>query len=219
MIDQNSLQEQRRSHLIAQIKEHGIKNQPLLKALMRVPRHLFIPDAQSHLAYEDSPLPIDCHQTISQPYIVAVMIEAAEVHKEDTVLEIGTGSGYNAAVLSLLCRDVYTIEIHDLLQKKAHDLFKLLHYSNIHSKVGDGFFGWKEKGPFDVIIMTAATPHVPEPLLNQLKLGGRLILPFGPLPNQELVKITRTDQGFLSENLLPVRFVPLTRTPERKSAL
>ncbi len=213
-MNQDNIQDMRRLNMVAQIKESDIKNPPLLKALTHVPRHLFVPDAEAHLAYENCPLPIDCHQTISQPYIVAFMIDAADVHKEDTVLEIGTGSGYNAAVLSLLCRDVYTLEIHAPLQRKAASLFKSLHYNNIHSKIGDGFFGWEEAGPFDVIIITAATDHIPEPLLEQLKPQGRLIIPFGPPFHQTLLKITKTDQGFLKESLIPVIFVPLTHPPQ-----
>ncbi|MBS0185031.1 MAG: protein-L-isoaspartate(D-aspartate) O-methyltransferase [Proteobacteria bacterium] len=212
------IQEQRRLNMVARLKNHGIKNQPLLKALTHIPRHLFVANSESHLAYEDSPLPIECHQTISQPFIVAYMIENANVHKEDTVLEIGTGSGYNAAVLSLLCREVYTIEIHPLLQKKAQALFKTLHYSNIHSKIADGAFGWPEAGLFDVIIVTAAADYIPQPLLQQLKPQGRLLMPFGSASQQTLIKITRTDQGFVKESLLPVQFVPLTRLPERNIA-
>ncbi len=166
-------------------------------------------------AYEDHPLPIGLKQTISQPYIVAYMTQSLQLQKSDRVLEIGTGSGYQAAVLGELAQEVYTIEIIPQLGERSKKLLADLGYRNIHVRVGDGYQGWPDKAPFDAIIVTAAPPKLPQPLLDQLKIGGRMIIPVGNT-RQELVFIRRTENGYDRKNVLPVAFVPMTGEAQRK---
>lgn len=191
-----------------QIKDRGVTDKAVIKAMKKVKRHLFVPPEIEDLAYQDSPLPIGERQTISQPYIVAFMTEAARLKKTDRVLEVGTGSGYQAAVLAELVKEVYTIEIIKRLADTARYRLKEMGYKNIHVKWGDGYKGWPEEAPFDAIIVTAAPDTVPEGLLKQLKLGGRMVVPVGSF-YQELYLITKTEDGYNKESLLPVRFVPM----------
>lgn len=198
-----------------QIVSRGVSDRAVLDAMRKVARHLFVPVDEIENAYYDHPLPIGNDQTISQPYIVALMSELARPKPESKILEIGTGSGYQAAVLAEIVQSVYTIEIIEPLSKRSEQLLKKLGYKNIHCKIGDGYFGWKEHAPFDAIIVTAAPSKTPEPLLNQLKIGGRLIIPVGDIW-QELLVITRTEKGFDKQSIIPVRFVPMTGEAEKK---
>jgi protein-L-isoaspartate(D-aspartate) O-methyltransferase len=191
-----------------QIMARGVRDPRVLEALREVPRHLFVPKEMQSLAYTDEPLPIGYGQTISQPYVVAFMSEALELKPQDRVLEIGTGSGYQAAVLAHLAREVYSIEIIEPLAKEAAQRLRQLGYANLHLRTGDGYRGWPEAAPFDAIIVTAAPEHVPPPLVEQLREGGRLVLPLGGA-EQALIRIRRTRQGIRKETLLPVRFVPM----------
>jgi len=186
-----------------------VQDPRVLAAMRKVPRHEFVPAAERRRAYEDSPLPIGHGQTISQPFIVALMAEVAEIGPEDKVLEIGTGSGYGAAVLAELAKDVFTIEILDALAVEAGHTLDRLGYGNVYVRSGDGYGGWPEEAPFDAIVVTAAPPEVPGPLKNQLKVGGKLVCPVGTR-SQQLRVITRTPEGFVEEPLLHVRFVPMT---------
>ncbi|MFQ5991900.1 MAG: protein-L-isoaspartate(D-aspartate) O-methyltransferase, partial [Nitrospiraceae bacterium] len=174
-----------------------------------VPRHRFVPEVQAAWAYEDTPLPIGYGQTVSQPSLVALMVEALELRYDEKVLEIGTGSGYEAAILAEIVDKVLTIEIVEPLAKRAAGALVALGYNNVRVRVGDGYQGWPEEAPFDAIIVTAASDHVPQPLLEQLAIGGRLILPLGGFM-QELVLIRRTEEGFYRTRLISVRFVPMT---------
>ena len=174
-----------------QIAARGVREPRVLDAMRRVPRHLFVPEALRAAAYEDSPLPIGHGQTISQPFIVAWMTEALQVTPQSRVLEIGTGSGYQAAVLSLVVADVYTIEIVAPLAESARHTLESLGYTNVHAMVGDGYAGWPEHAPFDAIIVTAAPDHVPQPLIDQLRVGGRLVVPVGGRGAQQMTVITR----------------------------
>lgn len=186
-------------------------SEPVRQALLEVPRHAFVPDALQDAAYDDGPLPIGEGQTISQPYIVAIMTELLALAPEHRVLEIGTGSGYQTAILSRLVRQVYSIEIVATLAKRAAQRLKLLGYDNVHTRTGDGYHGWPEQAPFDAITITAATAAVPPPLLEQLKPGGRLIVPLDVGFDQELTLIAKAADGSLVQRkLLPVAFVPLT---------
>ena len=198
-----------------QIQARGLSDLRVLNAMRAVPRHLFVPPEFRAEAHFDGPLPIGHGQTISQPYIVAYMTDALRLKPTDRVLEVGTGCGYQAAVLSKLAREVYTIEIVEPLGRDAERLLKELGYSNVHVRIGDGYRGWPEAAPFDAIMVTAAPDHVPQPLIDQLAPGGRLVLPVGK-HWQELVRITRTDRGLSKETLLPVRFVPMTGEAEKK---
>ncbi len=200
-----------------QIATRGVRDQRVLEAMRKVPRHLFVPPGMQPYAYLDSPLPIGREQTISQPYIVAFMTEALRLRPEDRVLEVGTGSGYQAAVLSVMVREVYSIEIVEPLATEAAERLRRLGYANVTVRVGDGYRGWPDEAPFDAIMVTAAPDHVPEPLLHQLALGGRLILPVGD-QFQTLMRIRRTAKGFKRESLLPVRFVPMTGEAEKQQA-
>jgi len=191
------------------IAERGVQDPRVLKAMRKVPRHEFVPEAQRRYAYEDRPLPIGHGQTISQPYMVAIMTEVAEIGPDCKVLEIGTGSGYGAAVLGEVAKDVFTIEIVEPLAAEAAKTLKRLGYSNVRVRAGDGYRGWPEEAPFDAIIVTAAPPEVPEPLKDQLKVGGRLVLPVGTR-TQHLRVLTRTPEGFVEHPLFEVRFVPMT---------
>ena len=187
-------------------------NDDVLKALSTVPRHQFVPDDLDHKAYYNQPLPIGYGQTISQPYIVAIMTDLLEFKKNDKVLEIGTGSGYQAAILSELVKEVYSIEIIEPLYQQAKKRFKDLDYNNIILKSGDGYYGWESEAPFDAIIVTAAASHIPHPLIKQLKKGGRMIIPVGgQFMTQQLLLIEKSvDNKIQTRQILPVIFVPLT---------
>ncbi|RLJ17194.1 protein-L-isoaspartate O-methyltransferase [bacterium endosymbiont of Escarpia laminata] len=184
----------------------------VMEAMGTVPRHEFVPEAVKSSAYEDRPLPIGQGQTISQPYIVALMTDLMHPGPEQKVLEVGTGSGYQAAVLAELIDKVYTIEIIEELGEQAADRFHRLGYDNITPRVGDGYYGWEEHAPFDAILVTAASSHIPPPLIKQLKPGGRMVIPVGGhFMVQQLVLIEKTEQGkIITHQILPVRFVPLT---------
>lgn len=198
--------------LIMQLRKHGIHDTRVLRAMELVPREMFVEEAFIDQAYADSALPIACGQTISQPYIVAYMTQSLGLEPSDTVLEIGTGSGYQAAVLSHLCRQVFTIERYKELQKSALKQFEKLGITNVTTIIGDGWIGWPPQAPYDRIIVTAAAPEAPTALLEQLKTGGRMIIPLGETrETQHLVQIDKTDDGLVHKELLPVRFVPLVK--------
>jgi protein-L-isoaspartate(D-aspartate) O-methyltransferase len=199
-----------------QIEARGVKHPDVLHAMRTVPRHLFVPAAARSLAYTDQPLPIGEGQTISQPYIVAVMTELLAPDRSLKVLEIGTGSGYQAAVLSLLFRHVYTVEIVPELAARSRALLKELGYSNVTVRQGDGYLGWLEEAPFDRILLTAAPPEMPRALVDQLKPGGKLVAPVGAVPEaQELVVIEKDLSGKTrTRAIFPVRFVPMVRGKE-----
>jgi len=194
-----------------QIAARGVRDEATLRAMKKVPRHLFVPEALAGQAYDDHPLPIGHGQTISQPYIVGFMTEALGLQGGERVLEVGTGSGYQAAVLAEIAERVFTIEIVAPLAEEARVRLKELGYGNVEVRAGDGYQGWPEAAPFDAIIVTAAAPRIPEPLRQQLRDGGRLILPVGD-EWQELVVVTRTGDAFEEKQVLPVRFVPMTGT-------
>lgn len=200
-----------RAELILELRSQGVKDQDVLNAMERVPRELFIPDRFLGLAYDNTALPIDLGQTISQPLIVAVMTEALELHSRVKVLEIGTGSGYQAMVLSYLTRRVYTIERHRPLMKQAEDRFRHFGRSNITTRIGDGRVGWPEQAPFECIMVTAAAPDIPSVLVDQLDIGGRMVVPVGDGPhNQVLYKLVKQEDGTTRQtSLCNVRFVPL----------
>lgn len=191
-----------------QIIARGVKDERVLAAMLKVPRHKFVPQKLERFAYEDGPLPIGHEQTISQPYIVALMTELACVSPEDKVLEIGTGSGYQAAILAELAREVYTIELLKPLADESRARLKKMGYKNIAVKCGDGYLGWEEFAPYDAIIVTCAPDQVPQALLGQLDSGGRLVIPVGTF-FQELKLITKTKDGIKEESIIPVRFVPM----------
>lgn len=184
----------------------------VMETIATVPRHQFVPDDQRAHAYENRPLSIGHGQTISQPYIVAIMTDLLKLKPDDRVLEIGTGSGYQAAILAPLTETVFTIEIIEPLARQAQARFRRLGYANIRSRIGDGYYGWEEHGPFDAIIVTAAADHVPPPLIKQLKPGGRMVIPVGGrFLTQQLVLVSKDDdQHVTTRQILPVRFVPLT---------
>lgn len=206
----------RREQMVsAQIAARGVDDPQVLTAMGKVPRHEFVPPDSRALAYIDSPLPIGYGQTISQPFIVAFMTEVAQVGPGDRVLEIGTGSGYQAAVLAEIAKEVYSIEIVEPLAESAAETLQRLGYENVTVETGDGYQGWPEKAPFDAILVTAAPPTVPPPLLDQLNIGGHLVMPVGSF-NQQLVRITKTEQGTTREVLLPVRFVPMTGRAQQR---
>ncbi len=200
-----------------QIVAYGISDPLVLEALRTVPRHEFVPEEMKELAYADTPLPIGYGQTISQPFIVALMTEKAKVKPQDKVLEVGTGSGYQAAVLSAMGCTVYTVEIIQKLVLLAEATLKRLGYQHITVKWGDGYFGWQEASPFDAIIVTCSVDHIPPPLIEQLKEGGTMVIPVGPPWSiQSLWVIEKTLQGLQVEDLGAVRFVPLTREIREK---
>jgi protein-L-isoaspartate(D-aspartate) O-methyltransferase len=197
-----------------QIERRGVRDPEVLRAMAEVPRHHFVPEGLQDKAYEDRPLLIGEGQTISQPYIVAYMTEMVGLEEGDRVLEIGTGSGYQAAILASIASEVFSIEILPDLASRATRRLRDLGYRNVTVRSGDGFRGWLEEAPFDAIVVTAAPKSVPRPLLEQLKVGGRLVAPVGSL-EQQLVRWTRTPDGFDREPLLPVRFVPMTGEAQR----
>ncbi len=200
--------EERARMVERQIEARGVKDPRVLQAMRTVPRHLFVPPAYRERAYEDGPLPIGKGQTISQPYMVAVMTELLEPEAGDRVLEVGTGSGYQAAVLSPLVKKVYTTEIIPELAERAREVLLASGYENVEVLTGDGFQGLPKHAPFDGIIVTAAPPEVPEPLLEQLGLGGRLVIPIGEW-KQELKVLERTEEGIQTRTLFQVKFVPM----------
>jgi protein-L-isoaspartate(D-aspartate) O-methyltransferase len=207
-----------RHKMVERIRARGVTDAAVLAALGSVPRHLFVPPTERVRAYEDRPLPIGDGQTISQPYMVALMTSLLELRPGERVLEIGTGSGYQAAILSRVAAEVYTMEIRQPLAERARRTLADLGYRNIHVRTGDGFQGWPDAAPFDGIIVTAAPPSVPDPLLRQLKTGGRLVIPVGDRNAlQSLLVLTkRPDGGFDRSNVMPVFFVPMTGEAQQR---
>ncbi len=199
-----------RDRLINRLKEQGITHPDVLEVMANTPRHLFVDEALSHRAYEDTALPIGFGQTISQPYIVAKMTEILlNTGSVENVLEIGTGCGYQTLVLSQLMNRIYSVERIEGLQKKAKQRMALLRINNVRFRLADGNWGWPEEGPFDVILSAAAPESIPPELVSQLKMGGRLIIPVGDGDKQELILITREEEGYKKESLEPVMFVPM----------
>jgi protein-L-isoaspartate(D-aspartate) O-methyltransferase len=207
---------EQREELVRLIKSMGVNNERVLQAIRDVPRHLFVASHFAEIAYVDQPLPIGNAQTISEPYVVAFMTDALKLTPSDRVLEVGTGSGYQAAVLSRLVRKVYTIEIVEPLAVAAAKRLKDLGYANVSVRKGDGYAGWSDAAPFDAIIVTAAAEHIPKPLLDQLKIGGRLVIPLGKDDYQWVLRVTKKEDGLQEEKLLPVRFVPMTGKVEQQ---
>jgi protein-L-isoaspartate(D-aspartate) O-methyltransferase len=207
--DEANLARAREAMVETQIKARGVRDPMTLAAMREVPRHEFVPAAGRREAYEDHPVPIGYGQTISQPYIVGFMTEALSLRGGERVLEIGTGSGYQAAVLARIASFVYTIEIVEPLARESAERLARLGYGNVQVRSGDGYLGWPDAAPFDAVMITAAAPRVPEPLKQQLKDGGRLIAPVGD-ESQELVLVTRRGEAFDERRVLPVRFVPMT---------
>lgn len=201
-----------------QLRARDISDAAVLTAMERVPRHEFVPPDLIHEAYDDHPLPIGHQQTISQPYIVALMTQLARPRPEHRALDIGTGSGYQAAVLAELCREVYSVEIIEPLAEEAAERLKRLGYTNVVVRAGDGYRGWPEKAPFDVIIVAAAPDHVPQPLIDQLAPGGRLVIPVGRFEQSLLVIEKRADGSIRKENVAPVLFVPMTGEAQQRRA-
>lgn len=215
-IQENVYQQRREAMVQRNIKDRGIKDEAVLKAMRSVQRHKFVPPDQVAMAYADHPLPIGYGQTISQPYIVAYMTEVIRPTSQMKVLEIGTGSGYQAAVLAEIVDKVYTIEIVPEHGKAAADRLKKLGYDNVQVKVADGYLGWEEHAPYDAIVVTAGAEAVPPPLLEQLKEGGRMVIPVGPRSmTQSLMLIEKKKGKAEYKDLIPVIFVPFTRSPKQ----
>jgi len=204
--------DKRKSMVSKQLKARGITNKATLQAMLEVPRHLFVPKEMKQYAYADGPLPIGNEQTISQPYIVAFMTQELRLKATDKVLEIGTGSGYQAAVLSEIVDSVFTIEIIDALGNEAKKRLQKLNYTNVKVRIGDGYNGWPEEAPFDAIMVTAGAKEIPKPLIDQLADGGRMIIPVGQTTYlQQLILIKKRNGKISQERKLGVRFVPFTR--------
>lgn len=205
-----------RRRMVALLKEkYDIHDEKILEVMGRVPRHLFVPEHQRKNAYEDRPLPIGYGQTISQPAMVAYMTQLARIDGTSKVLEIGSGSGYQAAVLAETAEAVFTVEIIPELARRAEENLRRTGYGNVKVRQGDGYYGWPEEAPFDAIVVTAAAPHIPPPLMDQLEDGGRMIIPVGsPYRTQHLVLVEREGSEFRTQTLMPVRFVPLVRPEE-----
>jgi protein-L-isoaspartate(D-aspartate) O-methyltransferase len=199
----------RQQMVSSQIEHRGVTDGRVLQAMQEVPRHLFVPESLREKAYDDSPLPIGEGQTISQPYIVALMTSLLELGPQSRVLEIGTGSGYQAAVLSRLAKEVYSMEILPPLAEQARKNLEAAGCRNVSVRVGDGYKGWPEEAPFDAVVVTAAPEQVPQPLIDQLRVGGRMVIPVGSY-FQNLLLITKTADGLEKRTILPVRFVPMT---------
>ena len=204
--------EKERKALIELLEEDGEFDSRVMRVMARVPRHLFVPKRYRSKAYENVPLPIGHGQTISQPYVVALMTDLLELKQDDKVLEVGTGSGYQAAILAELTDEIYTIEIIEKLAESGAAVLKQQNYGNVQTRVGDGYYGWREEAPFDAIVVTAAADHIPPPLVRQLKPGGRMVIPVGSrFMVQQLVLLEKDSGGRVSlQQILPVRFVPLT---------
>jgi protein-L-isoaspartate(D-aspartate) O-methyltransferase len=200
--------EQRRS-MVEKLRQRGKIQPEVLLAMEKVPRHLFVPDAVRAKAYEDEPLAIGTDRTIYQPYVVGLMTSLLDLQKGDKVLEVGTGTGYHAAVLSRLAREVYSVEIIGPVASQAQQRLRALGYHNVEVRSGDGYQGWVDKGPFDAILLSAAPPHIPQPLINQLRVGGRMVVPVGGFL-QDLLVITKTADGIEKRTVIPVRLTPMT---------
>jgi protein-L-isoaspartate(D-aspartate) O-methyltransferase len=213
----SDLASERQRMVTEQLKPRGINDERVLNAMNKVPRDEFVPPDVRATSYADQPLPIGQGQTISQPYVVAFMTEQLRLSGTDRVLEIGTGSGYQAAILAELAAEVYSIEIIEPLAKTAEATLQRLGYKNVHVKIGDGYKGWPEHAPFDAITVTCAPDHVPQPLIDQLKEGGRMIIPVGGFGDQELYLLEKKNGELQRRAVLPVRFVPMTgEASERK---
>lgn len=211
----DSIENKRERMLERHLKARGIEDAAVLQAMREVPREAFLPEEMREVAYQDAPLPIGEGQTISQPYIVALMTQLLEPHRSDRVLEVGTGSGYAAAVLSRIVKMVYTVERHPSLVHGAQAVFDRLGYDNIRVRQGDGRFGWPEESPFEAVVVTAAARRIPPALTTQLAVGGRLVIPVGPQDVQELRLVRRTaENAYDTATRLPVRFVPLVGSQE-----
>ena len=221
LADTDNDYEKQRTQLVRSLEQHVRETSAYLEkdrldprvmqAMSSIPRHEFVPEAEKRYAYENRPLPIGHGQTISQPYIVAIMTDLLGLKPGDRVLEIGTGSGYQAAVLAELVQEVYSIEIIGDLARRAREVLDRLGYKQVKTRVGDGYYGWEEQAPFDAIVVTAAADHVPPPLIQQLKTGGHMIIPVGSrFMTQQLILVKKSDDGITTRLLLPVRFVPLT---------
>jgi len=211
----NNYEWERNSMVTNQIVARGIKDPQVISAMKKVKRHLFVPEEFTKMAYYDRPLSIGYGQTISQPYIVALMTDLLAMKGDETILEIGTGSGYQAAVLAEIAKQVFSIEIVEYHAKKSKNLLKKLNYNNIEVKHADGYFGWPDKAPFDGIIITAAPPKLPRSLIGQLKEGGRIVVPEGKY-SQYLRVYTKKNNEFKKHDVIPVRFVPMTGEIEKK---
>jgi protein-L-isoaspartate(D-aspartate) O-methyltransferase len=217
LIAQDPYTNKRQAMIDLDIKGRGIKDKSVLEAMGKIPRELFVEESLRSRAYSDQPLPIGEGQTISQPYVVALMTEALRLKPSDRVLEIGTGSGYQAAVLAEIVKEVYTVEIRKTLAEAAARRLKALGYKNIEVKFGDGYFGWEEHAPFDAIIITASANHIPPPLIKQLKEGGRLILPLGSTLFYQTLTLATKEKGELKmEQMGGVLFVPMIGETEKK---
>lgn len=203
---------ERREMVEQQIRARGIENESILSAMMKVPRHKFVPDTLVKEAYIDSPLPIGLNQTISQPFIVAYMTDAADISKNDKVLEIGTGSGYQAAILGELAKEVHTIEIVPELAERSTQILQQLGYKNVFVKAGNGYLGIPDQAPFDAIVVTAAPDEIPQTLIDQLAVDGKMVIPVGT-ENQEMLVIKKTKKGVTEKRTMRVRFVPMTGKP------
>jgi protein-L-isoaspartate(D-aspartate) O-methyltransferase len=206
----------RRRMVEDQIERRGVRSRAVLDAMLRVERHRFVPESEQQNAYDDNPLPIGEGQTISQPYIVGLMTDLLELKPDDKALEIGTGSGYQAAVLAEIVSEVYTIEIVEKLGLRAKALLEELGYDKIHVRIGDGYKGWPEEAPFDGIIVTASPDHIPQPLIDQLAEGGRMVIPVGPRWDQQLLVLEKKNGEIRTRPSIPVRFVPMTGEAQEK---
>ncbi|MDZ4159681.1 MAG: protein-L-isoaspartate(D-aspartate) O-methyltransferase [Anaerolineaceae bacterium] len=204
-----SFESLREQMVLLQIMNRSIKDERILEVMGEVPRHIFVPPDMQEMAYEDGPLPIGCGQTISQPYIVALMTSLLELKGDENVLEIGTGSGYQAAILAHLAKTVHTVEIHPELAERASSKLAELGLMNVQVHVGDGSLGWQAAAPYQAILITAAAPAAAEPIMRQLDRGGRLVLPIGSRYRQELVRYKRDGDKLTQEDIIPVAFVPL----------
>jgi protein-L-isoaspartate(D-aspartate) O-methyltransferase len=198
-----------RHTMIDELRRRGISQPEVLAAMEQVPRHLFVPDGVRAQAYSDQPLALGAGRSVYQPYVVALMTSLLDLKRGEKVLEVGTGSGYHAAVLSRIAREVYSIEIVSTVASQASKRLSVLGYHNVEVRVGDGYQGWADKGPFDAILLSAAPPHIPKPLVDQLKVGGRMVVPVGGF-FQDLLVITKTADGLEKRTVIPVRLSPMT---------
>lgn len=199
---------QRRAMVDEQIRHRGIREREVLQAMEQVPRHLFVPESVRPKAYEDQALPIGPGRAIYQPYVVALMTSLLDLNKGDRVLEVGTGTGYHAAILSRIARDVYSIEIDSTAAAQARRRLAGLGYPNVHVRHGDGYQGWPDKAPFDAILLSVAPPHIPKPLIDQLRVGGKMVVPVGGF-FQDLLVITKSADGLEKSRVIPVRLAPM----------